>query len=212
MYLKCTFGILRGLPAEDTPLHQKVLSTLSVIIWITYHPKPPFQIDGQRRVNLMESEGKLGKFSNPFWTSRKQRRTCRAIFRSNERLRHTHVTIPPRSSDAATSFLIELPKVKYPVARTIAAFAPQISSSPPIGLLVICRAEWSWTTYSMGWWHNYARFARFLKVNLTIVCRTKKRMSPDDEGLTFIFSLGFGGLSITFFAGKWLTHHLFDDS
>ena len=90
MYLKCTFGILRGLPAEDTPLHQKVLSTLSVIIWITYHPKPPFQIDGQRRVNLMESEGKLGKFSNPFWTSRKQRRTCRAIFRSNERLRHTH--------------------------------------------------------------------------------------------------------------------------
>ena len=60
MYFKeCIFGILRGLPAEDTPLHQKVLSTLSVIIWITYHPKPPFQIDGQRRVNLMESEGKL---------------------------------------------------------------------------------------------------------------------------------------------------------
>ena len=78
MYLKCTFGILRGLPAEDTPLHQKVLSTLSVIIWITYHPKPPFQIDGQRRVNLMESEGKLGKFSNPFWTSRKQRGDERA--------------------------------------------------------------------------------------------------------------------------------------
>ena len=161
----------------------------------------------------MESEGKLGKFSNPFWTSRKQRGDERAERYSAPMSGwDTHTLLFPLARSIATSFLIELPKVKYPVARTIAAFAPQISSSPPIGLLVICRAEWSWTTYSMGWCHNYARFARFLKVNLTIVCRTKKRMSPDDEGLTFIFSLGFGGLSITFFAGKWLRHHLFDDS
>ena len=91
---------------------------------------------------------------------------------------HTHVTIPPRSIAAtATSFLIELPKVKYPVARTIAAFAPQISSSPSIGLLVICRAEWSWTTYSMdGLISKIVMLASLgpLKVNLTIVCRTKK--------------------------------------